>query len=109
MSIVRAVSLDSGSTVFVEVHDRTVEGRAERAGVATGVAKTFEAAWNSVFPVIHSLSKSMASCAANEAEIKFGVKLGSDLNAFIASATGEANFEVTLVWKSNPTNSTATR
>ena len=50
-------------------------------------------------PVVHSLAKKIVACGPTETQIKFGIKVGTDLNAIIASARGEANFEVTLSWK----------
>jgi hypothetical protein len=89
--------LEDGGHVLVEVFE--MEGDIERVGVAEKAGKTFEAAWDTILPVIQSLAKKVASCGPAETRIKFGVKLSSDLNAFIASANAEANFEVTVSWK----------
>jgi Trypsin-co-occurring domain 1 len=94
---VEKLSLESGGQVLIEVYE--VEGEVERVGVGDKAAKTLEAAWDTVVPVIQSLSKKIAACGPTESQIKFGVKVSTDLNAVIASAKGEANFEVTLSWK----------
>ncbi len=94
---VEKLALETGEHILIEVYD--VEGELERVGVGDKAAKTFEAAWDTVQPVILSLAKKIAACAPTETQIKFGIKVGADLNAIIASAKGEANFEVTLSWK----------
>lgn len=94
---VERLPLESGGHVLIEVYD--VEGDVERVGVGDKAAKTFEAAWDTVMPVVHSLAKKIVACGPTETQIKFSIKVGTDLNAIIASARGEANFEVTLSWK----------
>jgi hypothetical protein len=97
MERIAKVPLEAGGHVLIEVYD--VDQDLKRVGVGDKAAKTFEAAWDSAMPVIRSLSKRLAECGPTEAQIKFGVKVSTDLNAIIASARGEANFEVTLSWK----------
>jgi hypothetical protein len=94
---VKKIPLEHGGQILVEVYE--VEGEEERVGVGDKAAKTFEAAWDTVVPVIKTLANKIASCGPTETQIKFGIKIGADLNAIIASAKGEANFEVTLSWK----------
>lgn len=89
--------LESGGYVLIQVYE--VEGRVERVGIGDKAARTFEAAWDTVSPVIDTLAKKIASCGQSETQVKFGIKIGADLNAIIAGTTGEANFEVTLTWK----------
>ena len=94
---VEQLKLESGGSVLIEAFD--VEGAVERVGITDKAARTFEAAWSTVLPVIQSLSKKMADCGPTETQIKFGIKVGTDLNAIITSAKGEANFEISLSWK----------
>ena len=96
---VKKIPFENGGHVLVEVYD--VEGEVERVGVGEKAAKTFEAAWDTVVPVIQTLTKKIAACGPTETQIKFGIKVGADFNAFIAAANGEANFEVSLSWKSH--------
>jgi len=35
----------------------------------------------------------------SEIGVEFGIKVSADAKAYIASAGGEANFKVTLIWK----------
>ena len=92
-----AIPTESGGKVLVEVYE--VGGDVERVGVSDKVAKTFEAAWDAVQPVIKALATKLAACGPTEAQVKFGVKVSAGLDAIIASTKGEANFEVTLSWK----------
>jgi hypothetical protein len=94
---VEKLPLGKGKHVLIEVYD--VEDDVQRVSVGHKAVKTFEAAWNTVEPVIQSLAKSIAACGPTETQIKFGIKIGADFDAIIASAKGEANFEVTLSWK----------
>jgi Trypsin-co-occurring domain 1 len=96
-SRIEKLDLEGGGHILIEVHD--VETSVERIAITDKAAKTLETAWDSIVPVVRSLSKKLADCGPSEAEIKFGVKIGSDLNAIVASAKGEANFEVSLSWK----------
>src|SRR5437868_1212812 len=97
MNRVRELALQDGQKVLIEVYD--VGGEVERVGIGDKVAKTFEAAWDAVVPVIQALSKKLAAAGPTEAQVKFGVKVSTEFDAIIASAKGEANFEVTLSWK----------
>lgn len=96
---VEKLSLEDGGCVLVEVYDVGVEGAVERVAVQDKAAKTFEAAWDTITPLIHSLSKKIVALGPTETQIKFGIRVAADLNAIIASTKGEANFEVTLSWK----------
>ena len=91
------IALEHGGHVLVETYEISDDLR--RVGIGDKAAKTFEAAWDDVQPVIQSLARKMAELAPAEAQVTFGVKIGTNLDAIIASATGEANFEVSLTWK----------
>jgi hypothetical protein len=96
-SRVEKLPLETGGHILVEVYE--IDSNVERVGVADKAARTFEAVWDTIQPVIQTLSKKTAACASNATEIKFGVKFSSDFNAIIASAKGDASFEITLSWK----------
>jgi hypothetical protein len=97
---VEKVKLENGQHVLIEAYE--VAGDLRRVGVADKTAQTFEKAWDSVVPVFQSLAKKMVDLGPVETQIRFGIKVGTDVTAIIASAKGEANFEVTLTWKSKP-------
>ena len=94
---IERLPLADGGHVLVEAYE--VEGDVERVGLGDKAARTLEAAWDQVMPVVRSLAVKLAACGPTEAQIKFGIKVSADLNAIIASSKGEANFEVTLSWK----------
>jgi Trypsin-co-occurring domain 1 len=94
---IQKLPLESGGHVLVELYE--IDQGAQRVGVGETAAKTFEAAWDNVMPVIQSLSVRLAKCGPTEAQIKFGVKIATGVNVVIAGANGEATFDVTLTWK----------
>jgi hypothetical protein len=94
---VRELTLEGGEKVLIEAHD--VGGEVERVGIGDKAAKTFEVAWDAVTPVVKALARKLVAAAPAEAQVKFGVKVSTELDAIIASTRGEANFEVTLTWK----------
>lgn len=94
---IEAIPTEGGGKVLLEVYE--VEGEIEKVGLGDKAAKTFEAAWDTVQPVIKLLAAKLAACGPTEAQVKFGVKISAELDAIIASSKGEANFEITLSWK----------
>ncbi len=102
---------DGSETFLVEV-DKLRGSSAERAALGDTeetVAKakqSFEEALDKVTPVaaraIQRIRQGLTT-PADEVELKFGVKLSSEVGAFIASVGGEANFEVTIKWKQDDT------
>jgi Trypsin-co-occurring domain 1 len=94
---VEKLQFDNGQQVLIEAYE--VSGEVRRVGVADKAAQTFDKAWDSVVPVFQSLSKKMVDLGPVETQIRFGIKVGTDITAIVASAKGEANFEVTLTWK----------
>lgn len=99
MAEIKSMRLEDGATILIEVDDRNADNRENRMGIGGTAAKTFDEAWQSIIPIVHAMKKSLASLTVDQAQIKFGVKIGSDLSAFVASANAEANFEVVLTWK----------
>jgi hypothetical protein len=97
---VEKVALENGGHVLIEAYE--LPGDVRRVGMGDKAAQTFEKAWDSVVPVFHSLTKKIADFGPVETQIRFGIKVGTDVTAVIASAKGEANFEVTLTWKPKP-------
>jgi Trypsin-co-occurring domain 1/CYRIA/CYRIB Rac1 binding domain len=94
---IRELALQDGQKILIEVYD--VGGEVERVAIGDRAAKTFEAAWDAVMPVVQALSKKLVAVGPTEAQVRFGVKVSTELDAIIASTKGEANFEITLSWK----------
>ena len=99
MTLVKPVALDNGETVLIEVHERKVDDKTRRVSLGDKSSKTFDSAWKSVMPLVRALGENLATSGVEQAQVKFGVKVGSDFDAFVASVSAEANFEVTLIWK----------
>jgi hypothetical protein len=97
---IEKVPLENGGHVLIEAYE--LPGDVRRVGVADKAAQTFEKAWDSVVPVVQSLATKIVDLGPIETQVKFGIKVGTDFNAVVASAKGEANFEVTLTWKPKP-------
>jgi Trypsin-co-occurring domain 1 len=94
--------LEDGGSIVIEVDEPENEGtvRAARGEVIAKAKETLEEALNDVLPVTKSIVEKLRSVGnkPDEIEIGFGVKLSTVAGAVIASASAEANFDVTLHW-----------
>ena len=105
-------TFDDGSGTFLVEVDKIRSSSVERAALGDTeemVAKakeSFEDALNKITPVasraIHRIRRGLTT-PADEIELKFGIKLNTEVGAFIASVGGEANFEVTIKWQKDHT------
>jgi len=105
-------TFDDGSGTFLVEVDKFRGSSVARAALPStqemvATAKvSFEDALNKVTPVAARAIQKIRSgltTPADEVELKFGIKLNTDVGAFIASVGGEANFEVTIKWKKDDT------
>ena len=102
--------LEEGGTLLVQVPDADTDGQVTRGlrpgQVATHVAdqaqRTFEEALDRVQPAAQSLIQRLrrVSDTPEEVHIEFGLNLHAEAGAFIAAASTEANFRVSLTWRS---------
>ena len=94
--------LEAGGSVVIEVDEPESEGtvRAARGDTIIKAKETLEEALNHVLPVTKSIVEKLYSIGnkPDEIEICFGVKLSAIAGAVIASASAEANFDVTVRW-----------
>ena len=94
--------LEEGGSVVIEVDEPESEGtiRAGRGDTIIKAKETLEEALNKVLPVTKSIVEKLRSVgnSPDEIEINFGVKLNAAAGAIIASASAEANFDVTVRW-----------
>jgi hypothetical protein len=94
--------LDAGSTIVVEVNEPETGGtvRASRGDKIERAKETLEAALDHVLPATKHIVDKLRTVTGHpdEIEVSFGVNLGSEAGAFIASASVEANFSVTIRW-----------
>ncbi|GCF08506.1 CU044_2847 family protein [Dictyobacter arantiisoli] len=95
--------LDTGEHIVIEVNEPDTGGtvRAGRGERIEKAKETFEAALDRVLPATRRIVEKLRSTTdkPDEIEISFGVNLGSEAGAFIASASVEANFSVTVRWQ----------
>jgi NTP-dependent ternary system trypsin peptidase co-occuring protein len=94
--------LEEGGSIVIEV-DEPESGGTVRAGRGDTIIKakeTLEEALNKVLPVTKSIVEKLRSIGnkPDEIEINFGMKLSTAAGAVIASASAEANFDVTVRW-----------
>jgi hypothetical protein len=94
--------LEEGGIIIVEVDEPEREGtvRAGRGDTIVKAKETLEEALNHVLPATKSIVEKLRSIGnkPDEIEINFGVKLSTTAGAVIASASAEANFDVTVRW-----------
>src|SRR5262249_12918001 len=102
--------LAAGGTVLVEVEEADARRGTGPVGRIDDKIKqaqiTFEEALNKVGPAAESIIAKMSSLSERPDEIgvTFGLKLSAEAGAFVASASAEANYEVSLTWKRNKTS-----
>jgi hypothetical protein len=102
--------LEDGSTVVIEIDEPETGGtiRAGRGDTLTKAKETLEEALEKVLPVTKSVVEKLRRIGnrPDEIEVAFGVKLTTTAGAVIASASAEANFDVTLRWSETDKEST---
>ena len=97
-------SLKNGATLFVEVEQPRGGGlkpvARETGEIAVKAKKTFEEAMKNLEPMITSIKEQLdaANQPADEVEVKFGVKLTSEVGAILASVGGKITYEIILKW-----------
>ena len=94
--------LEEGGSIIVEVDETETSGtaRAARGDTLAKARETLEDGLDKVLPAAKSVIEKLQSLdnKPDEIEVTFGIKLNTSLGAVIASATAEANFDVTLRW-----------
>ena len=99
--------LEQGGSVLVEI-DEPPAGPVTRGlgkdhpALVEQAGKTFEDATATITPVARSLIARLRAIedAPNEIAVQFGVQLSAQTGAFIASVAGQANFTVSMTWRS---------
>ena len=98
--------LEDGGSVYVEADPLAGEvTRGMRPRELAGEAsQTFEAALARVQPAALAIVERLRGVAdaPDEIQVEFGIQLSAELGAFVAKASGDANFSVTLRWKREP-------
>jgi hypothetical protein len=98
------IPLKEGGIVIMEVERSAVGGSTRRLGISeitANVTQTFEDALDKIKlaagVVITKLRELQVQ--PDQIGVEFGIKMSGDAKAYIASASAEANFKVTLIWK----------
>jgi hypothetical protein len=101
--------LEDGSSVIVQtLEPATAEAGVEEVGRADEVTKkaaeTLEKSIDDIRPAIEAVSTKIREMAksADEVQVEFGITLSGELGGVIVKAGAEANFGVTLTWKTGP-------
>ncbi len=96
------VPVAEGNPVLVEVSDPNPDDLvpAAKPGALVGRARsTLQAALTELQPTIRALADWARDASPDEFGVEFGIKIGGQANAIIASGTAEVNFLVKLTWK----------
>jgi hypothetical protein len=97
-----AFPLEEGGSIIIEIDEPETGGtvRAGREGTIEKAKETFEEALNKVLPATKTVVEKLRNMGnrPDEIEVTFGINLSTQAGAFIASATAQANFGVTMRW-----------
>lgn len=99
--------LEQGGVVLIEVEETEYErGRtpvSRKPGMPEEATKDFEKALNDIRPVADTIVQKLKDLSSKPDNIgvEFGIKMNAQAGAFIAATGIEANFKVTLSWKTD--------
>ena len=101
--------LEDGSTILVQVADAarqpgapvTRSVRSSSDQVTERAATSFEGALDRIRPITAKIIERIRSIedSPDEIQVEFGIDLHAELGAFVASASTDANFKLSLTWK----------
>lgn len=97
--------LEEGGSVFVEADAESFTGEVTRGmrprELASEAGQTLEASLARVQPAAVAIVDRLRALAdaPEEIQVEFGITLSAELGAFVAKASGDANFRVSLRWK----------
>jgi hypothetical protein len=95
--------LEAGGSVIVEAEGQAgdVTRGLRPSDLPVQTKDTFEAALARVQPAAIAIVDRLrhVADAPDEIEVEFGVQLSAEFGAFVAKASGDANFRISLRWK----------
>jgi len=100
--------LEKGGSIYVEAESDSLGREATRgmrpSELAGEASQTLEAALARVQPAAVAIVDRLRGLAdaPDEIEVEFGIQLSAEVGAFVAKASGDANFRVLLRWKRGP-------
>ena len=97
-------AVDGGQSVVVQVDDSAAGPVTRGIGgqsITIRASQTFEEAISRVRPAAEAVVAQLQSLASapDEVEVQFGLTLSAEAGAFIAAASTEANFKISLKWR----------
>ena len=96
------VDLGDDTYVFVEIDPSEVEDAIDIGLTEIGhkAKETFVTALDHVLPIAEVMVRKLRSLPSDPAEVEvtFGVNVGLETSAFVASSTINANFSVRVAW-----------
>jgi hypothetical protein len=96
-------AVGDGQSISVQVQDSAAGPVTRGIGgqsIATRASQTFEDVISRVRPAAEAVAAQLRSLASapDEVQVEFGLSLSAEAGAFIAAASTEANFKVSLTW-----------
>ncbi len=96
-------AVGGGQSICVQVEDSAAGPVTRGIGgqsIATRASHTFEDAISRVQPAAEAVVTQLRSLASapDEVAVEFGLALSAEAGAFIAAASTEANFKISLTW-----------
>lgn len=93
--------LEEGGSIFVEVEQMDQGGMENASNIVERSRQTFSQALEKVQPIAETIISNLSSLSKrpDEIQVVFGLKMSTEVGAFVAAAGGEANYEITLTWK----------
>jgi hypothetical protein len=100
-------AVGDGQSILVQVEDAATGPVTRGIGaqsIATRASQTFEDAISRVRPAAEAVVAQLRGLATapDEIGVEFGLALSAEAGAFIAAASTEANFKVSLTWRRPP-------
>lgn len=97
-TIVKKCPLRDGESVLLEVHCIRLEGEEADAGVKERTLEYLNETWETLRPALAAMMGQLKELGPESIQVKFGVKVSTELRAIIAGSAAEANFEITMGW-----------
>ena len=95
-------AVDGGQSMVVQVEDSAAGPVTRGIGgqsITIRASQTFEDAISRVRPAAEAVVAQLQSLASAPDEVEFGLALSAEAGAFIAAASTEANFKISLTWR----------
>jgi hypothetical protein len=92
--------LQDGGSIWVEIEEEELEGitRAGLEDITEKTAQHFDQALEGIKPAALLMFDTLRDLGPEKVQLEFGLNMKGQLGAVFASASGEANFKVTLIW-----------